>query len=166
MNPPEPHWTAILAALLTPTVAIIAVYVALINARTARNKLKLDLFDKRIKVFSTIRDFLRGMVLRDELGEAVFIPLVDAFNEAQFLFNDKVHLHLKNQTFEVCKRFHNVFREYDTLSENLRDMKLGQDEFKKQSDELLKRRNAIREELIDEEREILRLCEPFLQLSQ
>ncbi len=59
---PDLHWTAYLTALLTPLVAIVAAYVAFVNARTAKNKLKLDLFDKRIKVFATIRDLIRGMI--------------------------------------------------------------------------------------------------------
>ena len=43
----EPHWTTYLAALLTPTVAVLGSYIAYRQWHLAQNKLKLDLFDRR-----------------------------------------------------------------------------------------------------------------------
>ena len=44
-------WIDILQALLTPTIALIAVGIGLAQWWTARNRLKLDLFDTRWSVY-------------------------------------------------------------------------------------------------------------------
>jgi len=43
----DPHWTNYLAALLTPTVAVLGSIIAYHQWRTAQNKLKFELFDRR-----------------------------------------------------------------------------------------------------------------------
>ena len=45
----------VLSALLTPTIAIITTYIAYEQWRTNRNKLKLDLFDRRFAVYDAMR---------------------------------------------------------------------------------------------------------------
>ncbi|MFK7848529.1 MAG: hypothetical protein AB8G77_24795, partial [Rhodothermales bacterium] len=49
---------------MTPLIAGIAIYVAWQQWRTNRQKLKLDLFDKRFAIFQSTRTFL-STVLRD-----------------------------------------------------------------------------------------------------
>jgi hypothetical protein len=60
MNPTSvyPAWVTVLAALLTPAVAILATIVALQQLRTAREKLKLELFDRRLSIHEQTRDVL------------------------------------------------------------------------------------------------------------
>jgi hypothetical protein len=48
----------ILAAFLTPTVATIAVYIAYKQYRIEKERLKLDLFEKRYAVFTASREFI------------------------------------------------------------------------------------------------------------
>lgn len=48
----------ILAAFLTPTVAIIAAYIAYKQHRIEKERLKLDLFEKRYAVFNASREFI------------------------------------------------------------------------------------------------------------
>jgi hypothetical protein len=69
-----PHWTAYLSALLTPVIALFAVYVAAAQWQTARNKLRFDLFEKRFAVYDAARSFLgsimtSGTVKNEALGE-------------------------------------------------------------------------------------------------
>jgi len=60
----SPDWVTVLAALLTPVVAVFATIIALQQWRTAREKLKLDLFDRRLPVYEQTRDILsRRMAL-------------------------------------------------------------------------------------------------------
>lgn len=57
-------WVPLLTSLMTPLIAGIAIYVAWQQWRTNRQKLKLDLFDKRFAIFQSTRTFL-STVLRD-----------------------------------------------------------------------------------------------------
>lgn len=47
----EIHWTAYVSAFGLPIVAAVAAAIAFYQWKTARNKLKLDLFEKRIAVY-------------------------------------------------------------------------------------------------------------------
>jgi hypothetical protein len=63
--------------------------------RTARDKLRLDLFDKRLAVYSAAREFL-GILLRQghpEHGD--FMPLLRARDAAMFLFDEDVEQFLE-----------------------------------------------------------------------
>jgi hypothetical protein len=44
----DPHWTTYLLAMLTPLIAMIVAFIAFRQWRTAQNRLKLDLFDRRL----------------------------------------------------------------------------------------------------------------------
>lgn len=48
---PDVHWTAYLSALCVPVVAAFGVLIAFGQWRTARDKLKLDLFDRRMALY-------------------------------------------------------------------------------------------------------------------
>src|SRR6266536_2186582 len=73
--------------LLTVLVALFAAWIALQQYRVARNKLKLDLFEKRFSVFAGTRKFLslqlqKGDVALDDLFYRASIA------EADFLFEE------------------------------------------------------------------------------
>jgi len=57
----EPHWTAYLTALLTPIVAFLGIYIAYQQWKTAENKLKHELFDRRFSVYDAARTFLMSI---------------------------------------------------------------------------------------------------------
>ena len=48
----------VLSGLLTPTIAILASYIAYRQYRTAKAKLKLDLYEKRLKIFKYFKTFI------------------------------------------------------------------------------------------------------------
>jgi hypothetical protein len=55
-------WVDYLSALLTPTIAIAAVAIGLLQWRTNRNRLKHELFDRRYEQFEAVRDFLGSIM--------------------------------------------------------------------------------------------------------
>jgi hypothetical protein len=73
----DPHWTAYLSALGTPIIALIAGVwggcIAWRQWRTAQNRLRLDLFDKRFAAYAAARDVIGCMSLRDEEVAARFV---------------------------------------------------------------------------------------------
>jgi len=52
------EWTTYVSALLVPTVAVFGLYIAWRQWTTARNRLKLDLFDRRYAVYEAVLKLL------------------------------------------------------------------------------------------------------------
>jgi hypothetical protein len=79
-----------LQALLAPTVAIIAVYIAFRQHRTNQEKLRLDLYEKRLAVYHALKDLL-GAVMRDaDLKIEVLRDFALRSGEAVFLFGPDI----------------------------------------------------------------------------
>jgi hypothetical protein len=86
-------------ALLTPAIAIITTYIAVQQWKTNRNKLKLDLYDRRFKVFERIRDILAMMFTVVSDDKRLF-ELLGGTREAEFLFGAEI----KGYIEEVYRR--------------------------------------------------------------
>jgi len=56
----ERDWIDYLQAALTPSVALIAVYIGWQQWRTARDKLNLDLFAKRLAIYEALQELLES----------------------------------------------------------------------------------------------------------
>lgn len=90
---PEPHWTAYLSALLTPIVGFFGALIAYLQWRIARNKIKLDLYEKRFAIYeATLLFYQKVMACTAEtiktddfnIAQKNFIK---ASREAQYLFS-------------------------------------------------------------------------------
>ncbi len=80
----------ILSGLLTPTIGLIVAHIAWQQHKTNQNRLKIELFDRRFKVYEGISEFLKcvgltGYIERE--GLANFYQTAMAVN---FLFKDEV----------------------------------------------------------------------------
>lgn len=88
-------WIGVLQGLLTPLIAMIAVYFAYQQHRTARDKLRLDLYSKRFAVYHGLRDLI-AIVVRDASVELSDINSFSATTlEATFLFEDEISEYLR-----------------------------------------------------------------------
>lgn len=76
----------ILQALLTPVIAIIAVRIGYLQYKHSREKLRLDLYNKRFAVFSAARNFLSAIVREGVPSQATTSRFSIDSAEAQFLF--------------------------------------------------------------------------------
>lgn len=77
-------------ALLTPIIAVVTTYIAYQQWKINRQKLFLDLYDRRLKVYEEVRQIL-GMVARD--ARASYDDLLKfhiAVSEADFLFEPEI----------------------------------------------------------------------------
>ncbi len=80
----------LLQGLLTPVIAAIAVYIAWQQWRTNRQKLNLERYDRRIRIYEEVRKIL-SIVMRD--GYATTDDLLKfrtSVSEADFLFGPEV----------------------------------------------------------------------------
>ncbi len=94
-----PHWTAYLAALLVPIVAILGAFIAYRQWRLAQNKLKLDLFDRRFKVYEAARELLASIMTSGEAKDDEVFTFMAATREAKWLLGPEVAEYLTKQLY-------------------------------------------------------------------
>lgn len=76
--------------LLTPLIAIVATYVAWQQWQTNRQKLILDRYDRRLRVYEEVRKIL-SIILRDtKASNEDLIKFRTAVSEADFLFGPEI----------------------------------------------------------------------------
>ena len=92
----------ILGGLLTPIIAIIASWIAYQQWKTSRrqhelaqDKLKLDLFDQRYKVYQGLLDFIDAANIDGRPSREAFGRFYLAINPAKFLFGDDLWKYLE-----------------------------------------------------------------------
>jgi hypothetical protein len=96
----DPHWTAYLSALLTPTVAILGALIAYRQWRLAQNKLKLDLFDRRYRVYEAARSFLASIMTSGKAGDDKLFEFNLATRDAKWLLDPPVANYLRTEIYD------------------------------------------------------------------
>jgi hypothetical protein len=85
----EPSSIQLWLSLQNGLTAIIVVYVAIQQWKLAENKLRLDLFEKRYKVFDATRKFLVIILQEATFQNADLFEFYAGTADAAFLFKDK-----------------------------------------------------------------------------
>ena len=93
---PEPHWTQIMTALLTPMIAGIAILIAYRQWKTAHEKLKFDRFDRRFAVYDTARNLL-GSIITTGIKKDTLFEFDAGTREAKWLLNDEIVNYLQKE---------------------------------------------------------------------
>lgn len=75
-------------------VAAIAAFIAYLQWVTAHQKVVVDLFDRRRKVFELVEEALRPVFREAEVSAEAFTKLIAAKAECRFLFGDDVNNYL------------------------------------------------------------------------
>ncbi len=99
---PGRDWIDIFTALLTPTIAVLGAYIAWQQWRTNRNKLKIDLFDKRHQVFENIKKFIASILTSGRVEDGADIQFLRDTKSARFLFEDNTDI--LNLVDEIYKK--------------------------------------------------------------
>lgn len=94
-----PLWAEYVRALGTPTAALIAAAIASLIAYrqwlTARNKLKLDLFDRRLQIYSDAVTVLKWMTNGNWNDQTPLEKLADSAAQSRWLLDERVCMHLQ-----------------------------------------------------------------------
>lgn len=120
----DPHWTQIFSALLTPTVAILGLYIAYCQYRAAQNKLKMDLFDKRFAVYDASRNLIKSIISSGKAQDDQMHLFLAGTREAKWLFKEEIDYYLNNQLWGKVV-------DLQTLEAELQSMPVGEDRIKK-----------------------------------
>ena len=96
-------WTDYLSALLTPVVAIFAVTIAYRQWRTAQNKLKLDLFERRHAIYDGVRVYLTSVMVTGRTTSESELKYLEATRGAKWLLNDDIDSYLHKDLWKkIC----------------------------------------------------------------
>ncbi len=84
----------LIPAFITLIIGSIAAYIALQQHKVNHDRLRLDLFDKRVKVYDRLIEALRIIVDhgdRDQRRNEIRNLLLDSLNESKFLFGEDIN---------------------------------------------------------------------------
>jgi hypothetical protein len=108
-------WMAYSSALLTPVVAIFASYIAWQQWRTAKNKLKFDLFTRRFSVYDAARSLLAGPLTNDTALDKPLQAFATGTREARWLFDKAIHTYLREELWAKAIDLQRLTAELDGL---------------------------------------------------
>jgi len=95
-----PIWLEYAKALGAPVVAVVAAVIAGVIAYrqwiTARNKLKLDLFDRRLKIYTDAFAVIKWMAEPDLSDRQLIWNLEKSYAESRWLLGEEVTIHLRD----------------------------------------------------------------------
>jgi hypothetical protein len=83
----EPHWTTLVAAFMTPVVASLGILIAFNQWRTARGKLKLDLYEKRLVVYDAVWNTLGQIGTTGKTNQKIEQEFLLGIAGAKWLFD-------------------------------------------------------------------------------
>jgi hypothetical protein len=90
-----PLWVEYSKALTTPAIALLAIAIGILQWRTAHQKIVMDLFERRMKVYSEIRAVIASTVSSGKLPNEKHFEFTRAIDGAKFLFGSKVNEYLE-----------------------------------------------------------------------
>lgn len=163
----DPHWTAYVQAVGTPLVAVIAAVIAATiqyrqwrtataAADTAKNKLKLDLFERRFAVFNAAAQLITTMHEEHVHNDNDVVQMLSKLAGSEFLFDDKVNTYIVDEIFKGVQKKMSLQGKMIVASQS-------------ENQELFERLSIEHEEVqewFDNQLEVLKqLMRPFLQLT-
>lgn len=96
----EPHWTAYLTALLAPVVAVLGSFIAFRQWRLAQNKLKFDLFDRRLGVYKAATQLIATISHSGTIEDSDTHAFLIATKEAKWILNFQIADYLDKKIYE------------------------------------------------------------------
>ncbi|MGX1256638.1 hypothetical protein [Sinorhizobium fredii] len=145
-----------LAALLTPTIALFAALIAFLQWRTAHQKVVLDVFDRRLKVYDQVNEAVISFLA----GEGNLTPtnarikLSQAWSESRFLFGQEVTDAIAGLQDDIAKvTYYGRRMESQDISETERN-------------DLIEKIVAIDSKLSESKGPFTDICLPYLRMDQ
>jgi len=127
---PQKDWIDVLSALLTPTIAILGIYIAFRQWLTNKNNLKFNLFDKRYIVFENIKKFIASILSSGRVEDGADIQFLRDTKSVAFLFDDEI-AKIIDEMYKKANKLHALIKtEKTSTDEQLQQNLDKQDEIK------------------------------------
>jgi len=145
-------WTSYVTAAFTIIIAAIGVWIAFRQSQIARNKLKFDLFERRMAVYEVVRTTLGKAVSTGKLSRDDEIEYLIGTRSAQWLFGSQVFDYVDKILWKRIVDFglHNAMISQHHSEERTRHVYAH---------------SEMMQWLVDQYRTFDDLCEPYLKLS-
>jgi hypothetical protein len=88
--------------LVTAFIAAVVAVIALLQWKTAREKVLLDLFDKRFAVYDELRSVV-GRHITGGIDQTAYFQFARAASRAQFLFGPEVQIFLEARRIDLSR---------------------------------------------------------------
>lgn len=111
----DPHWTSYLSALLTPIVTILGSFVAYRQWRLAQNKLKLDLFDRRLSIHKAASEFLVSISTSGTIKNEEFYKFRASTSETRWLISESIAKYFNEDFLDKILEFQKIESELDGM---------------------------------------------------
>lgn len=108
-----------ISAFLTPLIAIIAIYIAWQQWRTSKQKLDLDRYDRRLKIYSEIKNLIRVVVREGDASFDAIMQLRINSSEADFLFGPDIRDYIE-EIIDHALKLSLAHRAYDDAVKGLK----------------------------------------------
>lgn len=90
------YYINIAAALLAPITAVFLAWLAYKDYQTKTEQFKLDLYDRRYKIYKAIENLLRDIMRDGKADSKSMNQFVADANEREFLFDEEVPMYIDN----------------------------------------------------------------------
>lgn len=130
----------LLSAALIPIIAIIVAYIAWRQYKTDKDKLRLDLYEKRFKVYQSTIELLAIILEKADVSREEVSQFTCKTNDSKFLFENKIPDYIENLRKNAIKLHYlnKRFRE-DRIANESNDLeKWFDDQFKVTTDIFMK----------------------------
>ncbi len=83
-------WFNIIQAVLTLAIGVIVAYIAWQQWQLNRTKHRLDLYDRRLKIYQEVKVLINTVVRCGDVSSQELISFISNSSEADFLFGDEI----------------------------------------------------------------------------
>lgn len=111
----EPHWTNYVTAMMTPVVACFGAWIAYQQWNTARDKLRLDLSEKRMVIYAAAQEALAAVFARRDLTPAEEAAYLKGVAGARWLYGKDVTQYLQKEFWGKLCDLHRVAAEMEGM---------------------------------------------------
>jgi hypothetical protein len=110
----QANWLQYLTALSTPVLAFFGAWIARAQWKTARMKLKLDLFDKRIVVYEAVRKAFGQLMMYGKPTSELQSDYLTGIAGARWLFDKEMDEYLSVDLWSVISKLHVALTKEDS----------------------------------------------------
>lgn len=150
-------WASVIAASIAAVVAIIfglmQVAIAWRQAKTAADKLRLDLFDRRLEIYKAVKAAIGDAVHTGDVTQAEENEFRIATNATRWVFDNRVHAYVSTTLPLIFGELHRTFA-------NQKDL-----QFRPDAQHVQKERDAVYLAIRREWTNVDEVFAPYLQLQ-
>jgi hypothetical protein len=144
-----PYWLQLLQGLAVPAIALLAATIGLLQWYTAHRRAMLDLFDRRMEVYSDIRSVIDQITASGKCTYEANFDYLRVIDRATFLFGRDVNAYLER----LRVRLHNLCY-YESM------METGQRQ------EMISKKDVLLPKVLNFYTEFPPLIEPYVRMGQ